>query len=373
MVRSLTRKPKVVKPRALNRNSDAAKIVESRHIGEETVDWAVVPSHLFKKHLYDTLRHYNHFYENKDHYNWAVAWAKKNNPSLHKKLINTPEWAVSSTVGGLCKIMTNGGILPKRNVDWVASQIQSLPTVESTSSTDRKSPAELVKEKTSDFIALVEQALDQQNYTFDVYDELKKVEAAGITAKRVVEYYTPLLEELDGAINKSDPQLVEGYKHLTIKDKRTVREFINSILDGCGKFLGIKKASRKPRVKKTKSASLKIVKFPFLQESKEYQVASINPINIVGALEVILFNTKTKHMTYLKTNSSKGFDIKGSTILNIDPENSFKKVVRKPEHLTAVLQKPKSGIQRYMQDIKTIKTAASGRSNTDTIILKSFK
>ena len=72
MARSLTKKAKASKPRALNRNSEVAKLVEAKHIGLETVDWANINPFQFKNCLRDTLRHYNHFFENKDHYNWAL-------------------------------------------------------------------------------------------------------------------------------------------------------------------------------------------------------------------------------------------------------------------------------------------------------------
>ena len=167
--------------------------------------------------------------------------------------------------------------------------------------------------------------------------------------------------------------MVEAYSKIPLKDKKQKLQLLSNIIEGCNKFLGVKKATRKIRVKKTKPIESKFIKFPYQKESNEFQIASVNPINIVGATSVFLFNTKTKHMVYLKAIDEKGFDVKGSTILRVDDENSFKKVVRKATDISSNVQKTKTGILKYMLDIKTVKSTASSRCNVDTIVLKCFK
>lgn len=131
------------------------------------------------------------------------------------------------------------------------------------------------------------------------------------------------------------------------------------------------KAIRQPRVKKPKAIDKQIAKVQFKKEDHEFKVASINPVKIVGAFRLYTFNTKTRALTELVTEDVNGFEISGTSIKNFDTGLSRSVKLRKPEEfLKIVLNKMPKQIDIEWKKLTTKTTAANGRLNTDTILLK---
>ena len=68
----------------------------------------------------------------------------------------------------------------------------------------KRTIADIVKERTSDFIAGIEEKIDAfpEVTGLSVYDELKKIDAPNNTAKGVYEFYLPQLKEIQELITK---------------------------------------------------------------------------------------------------------------------------------------------------------------------------
>jgi hypothetical protein len=251
-----------------------------------------------------------------------------------------------------------------------------------------KTSAQILSEKTSDFIAEVEYVidlyhdpkvwLDGENYS--VFNELKKIAAPKPLAQKVYDYYKPLYDEIDELINKKTPDLVEGYGHLkTAKDKKDYLSFVKNILDDCSKFMNAAtaakvRAPRQPRAKKKVPVEKLVAKVKYQKESAEFKLTSVDPANLIGATEVYLFNTKYRHLVQLVAASVDGFSIKGTTITNVREEACLRKTLRKPEDvLTEIGKTTKARVNKVFIDIKTKAAAANSRLNEETIILKVFK
>ena len=244
----------------------------------------------------------------------------------------------------------------------------------------RKPPAEIIKERTSDFIGEVEAVLDDfhngiyldiENYS--VYNELKKLDAAYNTAKTVMDYYTPLMEELEELLAKKTPELVEAYDHLTLKKKKEYLALVKRIIDDAEKYMASKKAVRKTRVPKPVSTVKQVSKVQYMKESTEFKVTSIDPSSIVGSTRVYLFNVKQRIITELVCRLPKGFEIKGTTIQGLDEEQSRSIRLRKPEEfLPLVLSKTPTQINKDWANLTTKPIDPTGRINKDTIILRAL-
>lgn len=382
---------KVVKKAAVTprKNTNAARILEERHIGYETTDWTN-PVGMDAK-VIETLRHYNYFYDISDGVKWAKEWIKQNRSKTDLKYFSMAEdWRVSMTLGGLCKMMLNGATFDEKRMTWINGKIQEVidhskhieqqkKKAKTEVKIERKSAADIVKDRTHDFIAELEDRLDHwtdQEETFSVYDELKKVDAAYNTAKAVYDYYKPLVEELVELTTKKTEDLVEAYtKSLGgIRMQKRYLAFVKKFCDDSEMFMNSKKAVRKPRAKKVVTSSQQVAKVIYQKESSEFKITSIEPSNIVGANMVVLFNTKTRDVTILNSSSGNGFTVKGTTIQDIDVENSYRKKVRKPESFLAEATKStKARVKRVFEELKTKSAEANGRLNTDTIILKAYK
>ena len=365
---------------------------EEKHVGYEIKDWTNVKD--FDAAVYETLRHYNYFYDLKEATKWVTLWMKKNMTKEDLRAYQAAEpWRTSMTAASFCRMHTNGAPLDSKRIEWVKAKLKEAIDVgrknlnvklqDDTTVVNlvRKTPAEIIRQKTSDFIAEIEEVIDTwstgvwvdiENYS--IYNELKKIDAPSNIAKATVEYYTPLKEELEELINKKTPDLVESYRHMTLKRRKEYLKLITVIIDDGERYLDSKKAVRKTRVAKPKSATQLVAKIKYLKESPEFKITSIDPSNIIGAEELWLFNVKYRTLIRCVTQAAAGFTLKGTTLQNMDVNNTNKKKLRKPdETLREIMSTTKAKIGRVYTDIKTKPSEFNGRINEDTIILKAFK
>ena len=378
------------------RKSNAARVLEEKHIGVETTNWVNVPSELVEMKVYTNLRIYNYFYDHKDAFKWAEEWVKKNRGQDLSDFKASEDWRVNTTLGGLCKMHLAGAPFDEKRMAWVNAGIDAAvkagkenKRIEASLSTKpAKTSADVLADKIHDFIAEVEAViddyhnpkilLDAENYS--VYNELKKINAPKPLAQKVYDYYKPLYDEIEELVTKKTPDLVEGYKHLkTTKEKKDYLAFIKNIIDDCQKFLNAATASkvrkpRQPRAKKKVPIEKLIARVKYQKESAEYKLTSVDPAAIVGATEVYLFNTKYRHLIQLVASSVDGFSIKGTTVTNMREESSWKKTLRKPEDvLKEIGGTTKARASKLFLDLKTKASPANGRLNEETIILKVYR
>jgi len=239
------------------------------------------------------------------------------------------------------------------------------------------SPTELTQRKTNGFLAEVDAAIDNYPEEYSLYNELTRITAAHVTAKQTYEMLVPIRDEVQELVNlpKSrknvdQQQLDEGYSHLKPKERKAYLAFLNEMVSDAERYMQKKKALRvsKPKVR---SAEKQVAKVNYLKESAEYKVSSINPMMIVGAKRLFTFNTRYRQLSEYVTNSGMGFEVSGTTVKNIDTENSSTVIVRKPlDLLPIVLGKSLRDVHKAMGEIKTKRTEATGRINKDTIILR---
>ena len=244
----------------------------------------------------------------------------------------------------------------------------------------KKAPAEIIKEKTSDFIAAVEDVLDNYNpkqqdlmMQYSPYNELTIGAYPQSTAKAVVDYYTPLRDEVNELITKKTPDLVEAYSYLAVRDRKKLLAFIQLILDDATKYMMGKKAQRAPRKAKAKTADKQVAKLNYLTESNEYKLKSIHPMSIVGSRRIYTFNVKYKTLTEYVSDRPNGFEVKGSTLQGLDANLSRQTKLRKPnEVLPVALSKTPNQINKMWTALTTKTEVPNGRVNKDTILLRAL-
>ncbi len=376
------------------RKSSAARILEEKHVGVEITDFTYVKN--LEEAVGQNLKHYNYFYDYKDAFKWAEDWVKKNRTAELADFKAAEEWRVNTAIGGLCKMLTMGAVFSEKRMAWLNGKLQEVinagksnRSIEASLKTAPvKSAADILSDKTREFIAEVESVidlyhdpkiwLDGENYS--VYNELKKINAPKPLVQKVYDYYKPLFDEAEELVVKKTPDLIEGFKHLkTAKDKRDYMLFIKNIIDDCQKFMNASTAAkvravRQPRAKKKIPVEKLVAKVKYQKESSEYKLTSVDPANIVGATEVYLFNTKYRQLVQLVAASVDGFSIRGTTIINLREEACLRKTLRKPEDvLTEIGKTTKARVNKVFLDLKTKSAAANGRLNEETIILKVFK
>lgn len=245
----------------------------------------------------------------------------------------------------------------------------------------KKSIQEIVKEKTSEFIANVDEIIDAYDYRnhddhikYSIYNELKKIDAPYNMAKTTNEYYIPQRDEISELINNKTPDLVEAYSNWSISRRKKYLQFLTQICTDIEKYMASKKAMRATRKPKVKTADKQVEKMQFLKESAEYKLTSISPTSVIGAMRIYTFNTKYKRLTEYVCEKSIGFEIKGTTLQGIDKVLSRSISLRKPDaFIPIVLNKSSTQINKEWSNLttKTVKDT-NGRINKDTIVLRAM-
>ena len=222
---------------------------------------------------------------------------------------------------------------------------------------------------------------------FDFTSHFAKMKVSQAHARKIKGFYTDELEEAQliqklptpGEINREkDPhksdmlaQLREGYSHLTKKDAATYLEALETLQGACDLVIDAAKATRKPRTKKAPSKEKLVAKLKYLERDDKLQLVSVNPLDVLDAKEVWVYNIKTRKLGKYIADDHATIQVKGTTLLHYDEKNSVQKTLRKPDETLKSFKKAgKVQLRKFMDEIKTTDIKLNGRLNSDTIILK---
>ena len=206
--------------------------------------------------------------------------------------------------------------------------------------------------------------------TIDLYSLFKKHDLKPAAVPVVRTRIEAWLEEYSGAYNKTDEQLVEGYSHIKRPElKRRVKACEDMIAD-LDRIVQAGKATRKPRVKKPKAADKQIAQLKYKKEDNELKIVSINPVMIIGATRLIVINSKYRTVTEYITERREGFEIKGTTLVGFDVEQSRTKTMRKPEEFIPLCSKTLRQFNKAFNELTTKESKPTGRINADCVLIK---
>lgn len=351
--------------------------------------WGTEPSlpdhELTQLEIQKCLTWYNYVESRSDAHAYLVEYLKAANDERWKAIKRAAEKHVSPTAGWLARMLSRGAILPAQTQATferlVNESAQSRNSVEETDEQDKNiieikpTIQQRMAEKAGDMIADIEDVLDKwlENKDFSAYDYFKSKEAAPKIVSQVISYYEPLLSEL----NAKDPQVNEAYRHLG-RNKSVYTKFVASIIAEAERFVGVSKAAkpRKPRAKKKQTPEQKFKHLRYLKDSAAFQIKSIDPTAILGAMELWAFDTKSQRMTLFVAASDKGLDIKRSSVVGFDDKKSVSKTVgRKAQQMIdSVLRGTKTQAKKALEKI-TAKAAPphTDRTNDNMVFLKVFK
>lgn len=233
---------------------------------------------------------------------------------------------------------------------------------------------ELMMEKANEFIGELEGHIDDyltQGKDFSLYGALKFGHLPAQYVKPIVEWAEKKLEEPKEVLLGKDKELVEGWSNFTTAKLKKYVSFIENMIADANKFADFKKANRKVSVRKTKPAGEIVAKMKFLKENEEFGLKSISAPSIVGAEQLWVFNVKTKKLGVYYASGPTGLTVKGTSIVNYDPETSIQKTLRKPKDiLPKCIEAGKLALRKILPDINSKSASMNGRINADTILLK---
>jgi hypothetical protein len=168
--------------------------------------------------------------------------------------------------------------------------------------------------------------------------------------------------------------LVEGYKHYKVTDFKRILAFLTSCITAIEQYRNVKKATKKARAPRAVSKEKVVAKVKYAKEDKGLKLVSINPVDIVGATELWIYNTKTRKLGKYVADSHIGtLGVKGTTIVGFDEAKSVCKTLRKPaEQLKEFTKAGKVQLRKFLEDIRATDTKLNGRLNEDIILLKAL-
>ena len=230
--------------------------------------------------------------------------------------------------------------------------------------------------KVEDYISAVEGQVDDfidsdYKMKYDVYNHMLEIGCKAAHARKMRPFYVDCYNELVDVYNKDDEYYLEAWSHLKPKYHKKMMDFYGIIVDDLDRIIKNSTAQRKPRKKKTLSATRLVKTLKYQQEFTELKLVSVNPEKIIGANELWVYNTRYKTLgVYHAVNTVRGLSVKGCTIQHFDEDTSVQKTARKPKDILSVLNK--RSLKKQLNNMKTKEQTMTGRINAQTILLGVF-
>lgn len=291
------------------------------------------------------------------------------------------------TPGSLCHAAMSGAPLLERHNEFIVKHITQLisnwralkispDVLTGKVETPKVTIQDRMAEKLSEYIGHFDELYDSViagntiqpgSYEFLQANNVPQAQASKI-ATRISKYITELTEAQAGEC----PQLKDAYRHYKAKDFQRHIAFLTKIVNDCESYYQVKKTTRKVRVKAAPSKDKLIAKLKFMPDDKLLKLVSINPVEILTATELWIYNSATRKLgRYVADEYSKTLSVKGSAIIGFDETKSIAKTLRKPsDQLREFMKLGKVQLRKYMDTVKTTETRMNGRINADTILLR---
>ena len=103
-------------------------------------------------------------------------------------------------------------------------------------------------------------------------------------------------------------------------------------------------------------------------------MTSVKLPDIIGSLQLWVYNTKTRKLGVYHAEDAGGLSVKGSSLTNFSESKSVQKTLRKPETvLPDVVSGGKVMLRSVLTNVKAVESKLSGRLNEDVVLLRIMK
>lgn len=206
---------------------------------------------------------------------------------------------------------------------------------------------------------------------------LEKMQAAELKAGQarwMKKFYRNEVKEMKQVVAGKDADLKEGYSNLKKTQASRILKLLESIVQAADMIITMTKAKRKPRKKKVVSQDKIVAKLKFKVSDAEYGIASVNPVTILGAKEVWVFNTKTRKLGRYVAKDESGLSVKSASIIDFNEVTSTAKNLRNPkEQIAEMMGAGKVQLRKFLDNIKAVDIKLTGRLNEHVVILRVVK
>lgn len=371
--------------------------VDEKHTGTEpkwSAETALTYSaEQFDHHLRRSLNYYNYYYTVKTAKKYFVQWMKNSGiftaPQI-KAVERSPEKHLTMTACSIAMAHVRANMpLRGRTLDFLKESADTIIGMNlavadvlenadaSTESVEQYKITiqDRLAERTAELIGELEGHFDDvaQNNptTLKPYDFLSTNKVVQGQLGKYEQIFNKRKTELEQAQQKVDKDLVEGYKHYKAADYKRIIGWIDNLLHAIEQYRGVKKATKKARVKKAPSKEKLVAKLKYAKDDKTLKLVSVNPGDIIGASALWVYNTKTRKLGKYVASAYHQLSVKGTSIEGFDSDKSICKTLRKPEEkLKEFAKAGKVQLRKFLDDIKATETKLNGRISADIILLK---
>jgi len=165
-----------------------------------------------------------------------------------------------------------------------------------------------------------------------------------------------------------DDQLVEGYSHVNKPNMDKIVLWLDEFLQ-----IMVTQQQRKTPVRRKKPQDPRkiVARLRYLQADKDLNIASVNPVDILGSTEVWVYDTKRRRLGLYMSKNDGGLHVKGTSITGYDEGLSYEKTLRKPEEqLAEIMKKSKKAIHDVVGRIRGKQMKVKTRINPNMLLLK---
>ena len=334
--------------------------------------------------LIKTLSWYSQNKDNKDAQKWACDFLKKK----HKLDVSSVIKSQSPTFGFICRIISNGGSLSAKDQIWFENTITKLKdelnapkevVVETQPKVVVPNIQDRIREKASECIGELEGQLDELiTSSFSAnsapYAVMHTMEIKGVHTKHISDWFKTKRIEFDDVLHTDDAEVKEGYSNFSKPQLKKIIAWCDQVILDCGKIAGEAVKSRKPRKRKSKTPEQLVAKINVMEEHKELKLKSVPTKDIIGAMQLWVFNTKNRKLGCYHAIDADGLSVKGSSIINFNESKSVQKTLRKPEAtMPEIVKGGKVYLRNALDGIRAVESGLTGRLNADIILVRVVK
>ena len=350
----------------------------------------------FDHHLRKSFRYYNYYYSPKDLKKYVVAWLRQHEGDsgvhkLDKATIDLYARSADSltplTVCALVKAHEQGMPLRDKHVEYILDAVHRVLAMKAYEEEEEKKESskpqvklptiqdrlnEVAKKHILYFEILEDMLFAGETIDPKAYEYLVKHSVPQSVIGKIQAVFAPRHAELQEARKGECEQLKEGYSFMKAADFKRCEAFYDKLFQDLAAYNQTKKATKKAAVRKPPQKEKLVKGLKYLKQDTSLKIVSINPVDIVGAEQLWVYNVKNRKLgKYVAEDHGGVLGVKGTTITGFSETKSTQKTLRKPEEqVKAFLASNKVELRKFLENIKTTEIKLNGRINADTILLK---
>jgi hypothetical protein len=352
----------------------------------------------FDHHLRQSFRYYNYYYSTKDLKKYVVAWLRQHEGSegLHKldkttidRYQRSADCLTPFTVCALIKAHERGMPLRDSHVEYILEAVKKVLTLKADNDEDFEEKVDIKKSEV--YVPTIQDRMNEVAKKHILYFEiLEDALFAGETVDpKAYEYliknnvpqaligkiqavFEPRCAEVREARTTKDEDLKDAYGYMKTADYKRYDAFYDKLFADLTAYNQTKRATKKAAVRKPPAKEKLVRSLKYLKQDAGMKLVSINPVDIVGAEQLWVYNVKNRKLgRYVAEDQGGVLGVKGTTITGFNENKSTQKTLRKPEEQVKVfLASNKVELRKFLDNIKTTEIKLNGRINADTILLK---